>query len=217
MSDLKGATAGDSWLSAHARAMLESTDEGVLSLDLQGRVTFINASGKRMLGYEPEEILGANLHTLVHHTRPDGSPYPEEACPLYRAVRTGQGCRVAEEVFWRKDGSSFPVEYSSHPIVEEGKITGAVVTFIDITERKRTTEALKASEERFRLLVEGVKDYGIFMLDPESPSTSLRWQRMRAPTRKRAGGSAKTVRGSGRASSLRPCGTMLGSCAGSPT
>ncbi len=141
MSDRNRAI-GDSWLSAHAKALLESTGEGIFSLDRQGRCIFANASAGQMLGYDPEEILGTNLHALIHYARPDGSPYPEEACPIYQAFRTGESCRVTEEVFWRKDGSCFPVEYASHPIIEEGLITGAVVTFLDITQRKRAEEQI---------------------------------------------------------------------------
>ncbi|HZD59320.1 MAG TPA: SpoIIE family protein phosphatase, partial [Anaerolineae bacterium] len=103
--------------------------------------TFINKSASEMTGYTPEEVIGRNVHELIHHHhRVDGTPYPIEECPIFSAAKTGQGVRVDTEVFWRKDGSSFPVEYSSYPIIEDEEIKGAVVTFTDITERKRAEE-----------------------------------------------------------------------------
>ena len=146
------------WLPPMARALVDSTSEGIVTVDLQGRCTFVNASAGRMLGYDPEAISGANLHALVHHNSPDGSPHQEEACPLHRAFRTGEDYRVVEEVFWRKDGSSFPVECTSRPLVEEGEVTGTVVTFFDLTERKRAGEALRASNRRAENILESITD-----------------------------------------------------------
>lgn len=117
--------------------LLQSTDEGIYGVDIDERCTFSNRAASEMTGYKPEEILGKNMHKLIHHSYSDGSPYPEEECPIYQAYQTGQGIRDDTEVFWRKDGTSFPVEYSSYPIVENGDIRGAVVAFIDITTRKQ--------------------------------------------------------------------------------
>jgi two-component system, sensor histidine kinase and response regulator len=100
-----------------------------------------------MIGYGPEEPLGRNMHQLVHHHRPDGSPYPVSECPIYRAFLKGEGCRVDAEVMWRRDGTPIPVEYSSFPIVENGKVTGAVVTMSDITERKAAEALLHKRDE----------------------------------------------------------------------
>ncbi len=130
--------------------LLESTGEGIFGIDTEARCTFINKAGAALLGFQPDELIGRNLHRLVHHTRTDGSPYPIEECPIVHAGLNGQGCRFDKEILWRRDGTSFPVEYSAHPILEEGRIRGAVVTFADITERKRAEEALKVSEERLR-------------------------------------------------------------------
>ncbi|HZD60749.1 MAG TPA: MASE3 domain-containing protein, partial [Anaerolineae bacterium] len=128
-------------LANRIRLLLESTDEGIYGQDIEGHCTFINKSASEMTGYTPEEVIGRNIHELIHHHhRVDGTPYPIEECPIFSAARTGQGTRVDTEVFWRKDGSSFPVEYSSYPIAEDGKIKGTVVTFTDITERKRAEE-----------------------------------------------------------------------------
>jgi PAS domain S-box-containing protein len=91
----------------------------------------------------------------VHHSRPDGRVYPQSQCPIYTAIRDGTvHTSVDNEVFWRKDGTSFPVEYTSTPIVDKGNIVGAVVTFRDITERKRMEHLLRTSEERYRSVFE---------------------------------------------------------------
>ena len=127
-------------LTNRMRLLLESTDEGIYGIDLEGSCTFCNLAAAEMLGYKPEEALGEKMHELIHHSKSDGSPYPVEECPVYNAARTGHGARVDDEVFWRKDGSEFSVEYSSYPIFEDTAISGAVVTFIDITERKQAQE-----------------------------------------------------------------------------
>lgn len=134
--------------------LLESTDEAIYELDLEGQSYIFNRAASEMTGYSPEEVLGKNIHKLIHHSHPDGSPYPVEECPVIRATRTGKGVRVDTDVFWRKDGTSFPVEYSSFPIIEGGVIKGAVVTFTDITRRKKVEAALKESESRYRSIFE---------------------------------------------------------------
>lgn len=122
--------------------LLESAGEGIYGIDTEGRCTFINRAGARMLGYQPEELLGQNMHNLAHHHREDGSVYPVEECPIFRAFRMGEHCWVDTDVFWRADGSSFLVEYNSCPIVENGVTTGAVVTVSDITERRWAEEQI---------------------------------------------------------------------------
>ena len=126
--------------------MLASTGEGIYGVDLDGLCVFINPAGAQMIGYEPAELLGRNMHDITHHTRPDGSAYPEGLCPIFNAFRQGLPCRIDTEVFWRRDGSAFAVEYSSHPIVDQGAVRGAVVTFADITERKRAADALRQAK-----------------------------------------------------------------------
>ena len=118
-------------------SILESVGEGIWGLDMEGKLTFCNHTGASMFGYEIDEMLGRDMHALVHHTKTDGSPYPADECPIYACLRNNAPIRVSEEVFWRKDGTSFPVEYVSHPLVHDGKITGIVVAFEDITERRR--------------------------------------------------------------------------------
>lgn len=133
-------------------ALLESSADGIYGIDREGRCTFLNPAGARMLGYTPEEVLGQNMHLLIHHTRSDGGPYPEEACPVAQAARRGESTRADDELLWRKDGSSFPVSYSSAPIRVGESVRGAVVTFSDITERKSVDEALRRREETQRFL-----------------------------------------------------------------
>ncbi|CAA9463181.1 MAG: diguanylate cyclase/phosphodiesterase (GGDEF & EAL domains) with PAS/PAC sensor(s) [uncultured Rubrobacteraceae bacterium] len=142
-------------LAEHMKLLLESTDEGIYGVDLQGTCSFLNSSAAQMLGYEdPEELLGQDMHEICHHSHNDGSPYPAEEFPIYQAFREERGVRVDDEVFWHRDGSSFPVEYSSSPIIEDGVTRGSIVTFVDITERKRAEEALRKSEERYKALYE---------------------------------------------------------------
>jgi PAS domain S-box-containing protein len=123
--------------------LLESTAEGIFGLDVEGRCTFINRASAAMLGFDPAEMVGQNVHALIHHSRADGSPYPVDECPIIRTLRTGEGCRLNDEVLWRRDQTSFSVEFSAHPIVEDERVQGAVVTFIDVTTRKRAEEALR--------------------------------------------------------------------------
>ena len=145
-------------LAEYLKLLMEATDEGIYGIDRLGRCTFANRSAAQMLGYRPDELLGERMHQLVHHTRRDGSPYPQEECPIYQAFGENRGVRIDSEVLWRRDGTPIPVEYSSHPIVKDGAVDGAIVTFVDITERKRTEQKLRESEERFRLLAENAKD-----------------------------------------------------------
>jgi PAS domain S-box-containing protein len=97
-------------------ALLESTAEGIYGIDLEGNCTFVNRTAARLLGHAPGEMIGQNIHELIHHTRPDGTPYPQAECPIVRASTLGRGCRVDDEVLWRRDGTSFCVEYASSPI-----------------------------------------------------------------------------------------------------
>jgi PAS domain S-box-containing protein len=123
--------------------ILNSAGEGICGVDQAGAVTFINPSGAQMLGWRPQELIGKPLHDCVHHRKPDGTPHPVMECSILAALADGESHPSNSEIFWRKDESSFPVEYVSTPILtEEGKIVGAVILFHDITER-RAVERMK--------------------------------------------------------------------------
>ncbi len=135
--------------------LLESAGEGIFGLDLDGYTTFVNPAAEKMLGYTEEELLGKLQHALIHHSNLDGSPYPREDCHIYAATLDGKVHRESEEVFWRKDGTPIPVEYVSTPVKENKKVVGAVVTFSNISERKRNerivtdyTKSLKKANEK---------------------------------------------------------------------
>jgi PAS domain S-box-containing protein len=130
-------------LGGDLRLLLDSTAEGIFGVDTAGRCTFINTAGAAMLGFAPPELVGREIHPLVHHSRADGSPYPADHCPVHRTIRTGDGCRLDDQVLWRRDGAPFEVEYSSYPIVRNGMIEGGVVTFVDVTARKQAERALR--------------------------------------------------------------------------
>jgi formate hydrogenlyase transcriptional activator len=135
--------------------ILDSATEGIFGCNAEGTCLFSNASAARMLGYsDPRDLLAKNMHALEHHTRKDGAPYPLEECPIYVGFQKGESVHRDDEVFWRKDGTSFPVEYWSNLVVQKGETKGAVVTFIDITGRKQTEEVLRKSEERNRSLLQ---------------------------------------------------------------
>jgi PAS domain S-box-containing protein len=138
--------------------ILNSAGDGIYGLDAHGTTTFVNPAAARMLGWTSEELIGRSMHQTLHHSKTDGTVYPIEECPIYAALKDGKTYSIDEEVFWRKDGSSFPVGYISTPIVEHGAVTGAVVIFKDITERRDMESALRDSEERFRQVTEHVGD-----------------------------------------------------------
>jgi PAS domain S-box-containing protein len=133
---------------AHLRLLLDSTGEGIFGVDAGGNCTFCNPAALRQLGYSSaDDLLGRPIHRLSHHTRADGSPYPASECPILLTRGTGGPERVVDEVFWRPNGTKFPVEYWSCPIVDRGVVTGAVVGFIDITERQALEEQLRQSQK----------------------------------------------------------------------
>ncbi|MCP4696326.1 MAG: response regulator [Gammaproteobacteria bacterium] len=134
-------------LSRQNQLILETAGDGIYGLDKQGRTTFINPTAANILGYRADELIGRWQHNVVHYARSDGTPYPSEACPVHRALRDGSAQHVDDEVFWRRDGSPFPVEYTATPILEDGEITGAVVTFRDITVRKKAEAVLQEAKE----------------------------------------------------------------------
>ncbi len=134
--------------------LLASTGEGIYGVDTDGRCHFVNPAAARLLGYDAEELLGANMHDLLHHTHPDGAHYPVDHCPIFQAFREGVPCRIDSDVLWRKDGSAIPVEYTSYPILDGGQVLGAVVTFVDISARKRQETLLRQAHEQLEKRVD---------------------------------------------------------------
>jgi PAS domain S-box-containing protein len=128
-------------------AVLNSLGEGVHWIDVDGRIKYENPASAKMLGYEVSELIGKPAHATMHHTRADGAAYPQSECPIYATLRDGVVRRVTDEVFWRKDGAGFAVEYVCTPVYDQnGRSGGSVVIFTDITERRRMEEALREKE-----------------------------------------------------------------------
>jgi PAS domain S-box-containing protein len=148
-----------------SRLLLESSGEGIYGLDLNTNCVFANPACARLLGYDsPADLLGKPAHDLFHHSRPDGSPYPREACPICRALRTRTAAHADDEVFWRRDGSHFPVEYRANPVQGDSRRLSAVVTFVDTSERLRAEEDMRRRESALRAIAQGV-----FITDPARP------------------------------------------------
>ena len=136
-------------------SLLNSMAEGAYGVDTNGCCKFVNRAFLRILGYEHAgEVIGMHIHELIHHSHPDGSPYPASECKMYNAYRHNRDIHATDEVFWRKDGIAVPVEYWSQPIVENDVMQGAIATFIDITERQQVLADLRESEDRFRQMFE---------------------------------------------------------------
>ena len=134
-------TAALNEIEARASHLLDSSAGGLYGIDRNGLITFINPAACDMLGCSAEQVIGQSAHALLHHSRLDGSHYPATECPSFRALRLGQRIRVDNEVYWHADGHAVPVMYATHPMLKDGEITGAVTSFIDITEQRAASEA----------------------------------------------------------------------------
>jgi PAS domain S-box-containing protein len=129
-----------------SRLLLESAGDGIVGIGTTGRVTFMNTAAEEMLGLSDDELVGRELHGAIHHSHADGSPYPAAECPHVAAYKEGTESHVDEEVFWRPDGTHFPVDYIARPVWQDGDLVGAIVTFRDISERKRIEQALRLTQ-----------------------------------------------------------------------
>src|SRR5579864_525044 len=116
--------------------ILASTSAAICAVDLEGRVAQVNPAAARLLGLGEDDVIGQPIHDLVHGSRPGGSTYPRDECPVHVAMRDGNTHRVSDETFWREDGSGFPVAYTMMPMLVDERVAGAVLTFADITERR---------------------------------------------------------------------------------
>ncbi len=139
---------------AQTDLILNAAGEGIYGIDLDGRCTFVNPAAARMTGHSVGELVGESMHDVVHHSHGDGRCYEREECPIYAAFADGMIRNVCDEVFWRKDGSSFPVEYTSTPIYAAGRLIGAVVVFRDISLRRQTEDRLKGALREVQRLKE---------------------------------------------------------------
>lgn len=145
--------------------ILGAAGEGIYGLDREGRITFGNAAANEILGWRAEDVLGQRSHDVHHHSHTDGSPYPREDCPIYAALKDGEIHRVDNEVFWHANGSPVAVEYTSTPILTDGKPDGAVVVFRDITERKVLEKQRQAAFEEIKQLKEQLEQERDYLRD----------------------------------------------------
>ncbi|WP_213880396.1 sigma 54-interacting transcriptional regulator [Pseudomonas sp. dw_358] len=143
--------------------LLSAVGDGIYSIDSAGLATFVNPAGARMLGWAPADMIGKNIHRIHHHSHADGSHYPVEDCPIYKAVHDGVVHEGRQEVFWRRDGSSFPVEFTSTPVIDDGRIAGAVVVFRDITERRTTENQLQTALEELKVLKRRLEEQNAYL------------------------------------------------------
>jgi PAS domain S-box-containing protein len=116
--------------------ILNAAVEGIFGLDLDGNVIFVNAAASNMTGWSPEQLIGNSHHVMIHHSKSGGSPYPQDECPVHKSLRDGRTRHIAKDQFWRRNGTSFEVELTAVPLTEGGRLSGAIVQFTDITERK---------------------------------------------------------------------------------
>jgi PAS domain S-box-containing protein len=142
-----------------SRLVLSAIGEGIFGMGPDGRVTFVNPAASTILGYGEEELLGKLMHAEVHYANPDGSEFPRLQCPMYLTSQDGVARKLDNEVLWRKDGTSIPVEYATTPMLSNGEVVGSVISFRDITERKESEEKVNAyfnsSNDGLLILVPG--------------------------------------------------------------
>ncbi len=145
--------------------ILSSMSEGVYGLDTEGRATFVNPAAEKLTGWAANDTIGKQVHGMHHHTKPDGSPYPQCECPIFNTAQTGVVHSIEYELFWKKDGTSFPVEYSSTPIYQDQQIVGAVVVFKDTSDRKQAEEKLQSAFQQVKVLTEKLEAENRYLKD----------------------------------------------------
>lgn len=159
-------------LNSRNRLILEAADEGIVGLDLNGHINFINPAAARMLGYSSEELIGCRYHGQAYRCANEQEKVVEDNCPIHATLKTGVIQRVEQDTHYRKDGSQFPVELISAPIYEEGELVGAVVTFIDISQRLEQLQHIREGDMRMRAIVDNATD-GIMTMDRSGRILSL--------------------------------------------
>jgi PAS domain S-box-containing protein len=163
-------------IAGELESVMDSTDQGICRVDLSGRITYINRAALEQIGWAGADLRGRSGHDVMHHTHPDGTPYPPAQCPLLHAVQDGDGTRLAGEVFWRQDGSRFPVECSAYPIRDGHSVIGGVITFHDVTERRMAERQLAAQYQTARVLAEAESMREALPRVLELCSNQLGWQ-----------------------------------------
>jgi len=173
ITERKQAEADIRGLQEFQAAILSGVQHGIQGIDTAGRIAFENPIAAAMLGWDLNELIGKPAHATMHHHHADGSSYPAEDCNIYATLHDGQPRHILDEVFWRQDGTSFPVAYTVAPMHSaSGEVTGTVVVFDDISESKRAEETLRDSEERYRDLFENANDI-IYTHDLQGNYTSV--------------------------------------------
>ncbi len=152
-------------LQSQHQQILDAAGEGIYGLDCDGRTTFGNAASTEILGWQVDEVRGQSAHDIHHHSHADGAPYPRQECPIYAALKDGEIHRVDSEVFWHTNGTALPVEYTSTPIMQDGKPNGAVVVFRDISTRKEIEAQRKKTFEEIRSLKEQLEQERDYLRD----------------------------------------------------
>lgn len=145
--------------------LLNAVGEGVYGFDAQGNAVFVNPAAEHMTGWPAHELLGKNIHEYHHHSHENGDEYPVEQCEIYNTMRDGVKRRVTNEVFWRKDGSFFPVEYTSTPVYKEGELIGAVAVFRDVSQQKLTDFNLREALKKVNELSEKLQEENTYLQD----------------------------------------------------
>ncbi|WP_286263256.1 sigma-54 interaction domain-containing protein [Thalassotalea atypica] len=160
-------------LLSDSQLLLNAVGEGIYGFDTEGKAIFINAAAERLTGWTAQELLGKNIHQYHHHSHADGSPYHVNECKIYATAQDGQSRQVNNEVFWRKDGSSFPVEYTSTPVYHQNKLVGAVAVFRDVTKQKSDEQALRFALNKIQQLSEQLQLENSYL----QSELNLRWSK----------------------------------------
>ena len=150
---------------ADSNLLLNAVGEGVYGFDIKGNAVFINPAAEQMTGWKTDELLGKNIHEYHHHSHENGTIYPSHECHIYNTMRDGIERKITDEVFWRKDGSSFPVEYTSTPVYKEGELIGAVAVFRDVSQQRLADNNLRSALKKVQDLTEKLKEENSYLQD----------------------------------------------------
>lgn len=145
--------------------LLSAVGDGIYGVDAEGNTTFVNSAAEHILGWKKDELVGKNIHQVIHHSYANGKHYHDHQCPIYAAFKDGQVHNVDDEVFWDKNGKAVAVEYKSTPVTENGFLIGAVVIFRDITERKSIQEKLLNALKEVDTLKERLEMDNAYLLE----------------------------------------------------